>query len=136
MTRINPDEALFAGLVHDIGYFYLLSRTPRYPELEGHPEALDAILREWHPAIGQAVLHSFRLPEAIVEAVGEHEVAPPRTPPRTMAEVVRLAVLVAAAGNPARDRDAPADPFRDPLLDQALADGAEELRSLLAVFHA
>ena len=32
-ARLNPDEALFAGLVHDIGRFYLLSRAAAYPEL-------------------------------------------------------------------------------------------------------
>jgi HD-like signal output (HDOD) protein len=31
--RINPDEAMFAGLVHDIGVFYLLSRAANFPEL-------------------------------------------------------------------------------------------------------
>ncbi|MES1210467.1 MAG: hypothetical protein ABUS79_31390, partial [Pseudomonadota bacterium] len=32
--HVNPDEALFAGLVHDIGRFYLLSRAARYPGLD------------------------------------------------------------------------------------------------------
>lgn len=135
MTRFSPDEALFAGLVHDIGYFYLLSRTPRYPELAGHPEALDAILREWHPSIGQAVLHSYKLPDAVIEAVGEHESAPQRIPPRTMADVVRLAVLVAAPGNPTRDPALPAPALRDAQLDAALEAASEELNSLVSALQ-
>ena len=32
-TRINPDEALLAGLVHDLGAFYMIYRAAQYPEL-------------------------------------------------------------------------------------------------------
>jgi HD-like signal output (HDOD) protein len=37
LTRVNVDEALFAGLVHDIGVFYLLSRAVNFPELVAEP---------------------------------------------------------------------------------------------------
>ena len=30
---MDPDEALFAGLVHDLGHFYLMWRATRFPEL-------------------------------------------------------------------------------------------------------
>lgn len=130
LTRLSPDEALFAGLVHDIGYFYLLARAPKYPELEGHAQTLDAILREWHPSIGQAVLHAFHLPEAVMTAIAEHETAPPRMPPRTMAEVVRLATLSANATNPARDPDAPIAAIDDLELDEIIAASRDQLASL------
>ena len=40
MTTLNPDEAMFAGIVHDLGRFYLLSQAVDYPELLEHPAAL------------------------------------------------------------------------------------------------
>ena len=99
-SRLNPDEALFAGLVHDIGRFYLLSRASAYPELVDHPEELDALIHEWHPSIGQAVLHEFELSEATLRAVSEHEHHPAVYPPRQLVDVITLANRVALQSNP------------------------------------
>ena len=30
MTSLNPDEAMFAGIVHDLGRFYLLSQRNNF----------------------------------------------------------------------------------------------------------
>ena len=95
LSRINPDEALFAGLVHDIGHFYLLSQAKHYPELEQDPEELMHVLAEWHPSIGRAVLHEFQLSEGVLEAVAEHENGHYRMPLRTLPDLVTLANLVA-----------------------------------------
>ena len=136
LTRLSPDEALFAGLVHDIGYFYLLSRTGAYPELDGNEEALDEILRSWHPSIGQAVLHSFGLTPAVMEAVGEHENGPPKIPPRTMRDIVNLANVVADDTNPARDPDAPKADLDAPELASILEQSREKLGSLVSALQA
>ena len=100
LSRINPDEALFAGLVHDIGHFYLLSQAPHYPELEQDPDQLAQVLAEWHPSIGRAVLHEFHLSEGVLEAVAEHENGHYRMPLRSLADLVTLANLVCGATNP------------------------------------
>src|ERR1043165_4912394 len=55
----NPDEALFAGLVHDLGHFYLMWRATQFPELVSQPDEVRAILHEWHPGIGSALLQSL-----------------------------------------------------------------------------
>lgn len=73
MTRINPDEAMFAGLVHDIGVFYLLSRTVNFPALVADGHELQQLLVQWHDNIGHALLSAMGLPEAILTAVLEHE---------------------------------------------------------------
>src|SRR5688500_15893297 len=100
LSRINPDEALFAGLVHDIGHFYLLCKAQNYPELERDPGELQAILAEWHPSIGRAVLHEFQLPDGVLDAVAEHENAHYRMPLRTLPDLVTLSNLVCGATNP------------------------------------
>ncbi len=73
MTRINPDEAMFAGLVHDIGVFYLLSRAVNFPTLIADGHELQQLLVQWHDNIGHALLSAMGLPEAILTAVLEHE---------------------------------------------------------------
>src|SRR5439155_20366847 len=104
-TPINPHEAMFAGLFHDIGDVCLLSRTPAYPEMAGEDEVLDEVLREWHPSIGQAVMHSFALSDEIMDAIGEHETGALEIQPNTVAGIVRLANAIADESNPARTAD-------------------------------
>jgi putative nucleotidyltransferase with HDIG domain len=137
-SRLNPDEALFAGLVHDIGRFYLLSRATAYPELVDHPQELDALIHEWHGSIGQSVLHEFRLSEATLRAVSEHEAHNPAIPPRQLVDVVALANRVALHSNPPRypshvERDVPA--VDNPALMQSLADSADDIRALLVALR-
>ena len=133
MTRLNADEALFAGLVHDIGRFYLLSRAAAYPDLVSHPDELDALIHEWHPSIGQAVLHEFHLAEPALRAVAEHEHHAPSTPPRQLVDVITIANRAALQANPPRypahvERDVP--PL-DPGVVQLISESAEEIRTLL-----
>jgi HD-like signal output (HDOD) protein len=108
MTDINPDEALFAGLVHDIGKFYLLSRIARFAELRYDDEELDTLLQDWHASIGNAVLATMDVPPTTLAAVSEHELGEYCMPPRSMVDVVVLAnlaahALQAAPGSPAAD---------------------------------
>ena len=73
LTKINPDEAMFAGLVHDIGVFYLLSRAVEFPDLIADPAELNQLLAEWHAEIGHALLAAIGLPEALLIVVQNHE---------------------------------------------------------------
>jgi len=72
-TRINPDTALLAGLLHDIGKYYILSRAEDYPELIDSPEILEEVLDEWHTGIGKAILESWNLSAELCTVADEHE---------------------------------------------------------------
>jgi len=86
----NPDEALFAGLVHDLGHFYLMWRATQFPELTEQPEELRAIVHDWHPGIGSALLQSLDLPEGVSRACDEHELPPSVLPPGSLSELISL----------------------------------------------
>ena len=73
VARINGDEAMFTGLVHDLGVFYLMSRAANFPELVNDPVELHALLVGWHDNIGHALLSALGSPEQVVLAVQEHE---------------------------------------------------------------
>ncbi len=64
---LRPDEALLAGLLHNIGKVYIVARTPRDA---GRIRIDEAVLRDWHPGIGQALIENWKLPEQIAVAVG------------------------------------------------------------------
>ena len=72
-TRINPDEALLAGLVHDLGAFYLLYRAAQYPELRAQPESVKGLIIEWHENIGVTLLNALGMSEAVVAASTDHD---------------------------------------------------------------
>jgi putative nucleotidyltransferase with HDIG domain len=126
LTKLNPDEALFAGLVHDIGRFYLLSRAARHPELIEHRDELEAIVAEWHPSIGEAILEGQGLPELLVAAVANHELGEYRFPPKSLTDVVTLANLAVPYhhdGSGSLPQDSPVFPV--------LAQAAAEVQSLV-----
>jgi HD-like signal output (HDOD) protein len=65
--RVRPDEAMLAGLLHNIGMVYILARSPR----DSSPDSLQvSALRDWYPSIGQALIENWKLPEEIALAVG------------------------------------------------------------------
>ena len=71
--RLGTDEAMLAGLVHDIGKFYILTRIVDYPEFYEDPLTVNGILQDWHPAIGRAIIDTWGFSDAIAEAADEHE---------------------------------------------------------------
>lgn len=72
-TRINPDSGMMAGLVHDLGAFYMLYRAVQYPELRANPETVRQLIIEWHEGIGVSLLNALGMPEDIVEATIDHD---------------------------------------------------------------
>ena len=69
----NPDEAMLAGLLHNVGKFYILARAVRFPDLFSNEQEIKAQLKTWHTGIGSAIVESWGFLEQIVEAVDQHE---------------------------------------------------------------
>ncbi|QFY88450.1 HDOD domain-containing protein [Magnetovirga frankeli] len=95
--RFPPDMALLAGLIHDIGAFYLLYRASKYDELCKRPETVKYLIAQWHESMGHALLNALGLPEQLTEAIKEHDcpraVAPVQL--KTMADLVYVANILA-----------------------------------------
>lgn len=72
-TNRNADEALLTGLLHNVGKLYILTRMVNHPELFGHAETEQAIMRDWHAQVGASILENWQLPDEVSEAVREHE---------------------------------------------------------------
>lgn len=90
-SRTNPDEAMFTGLVHDIGIFYLLSRAANFPELIADKAELHALLEQWHDNIGHALLAALGQPEEVLKAVQEHETERDIREIRSLSDVLYVA---------------------------------------------
>lgn len=98
---VPPDDALLAGLLHDIGRFYILTRVRSFPELFADRDALGSLMHDWHAGVGRAIVDAWGFPESVAIAVDEHadlERDPSRRPDLT--DVVLVANVLANRGNP------------------------------------
>jgi len=95
IAKINGDEAMFTGLVHDLGVFYLMSRAANFPELIADRAELHALLVGWHDNIGHALLSALGSPEPVLLAVQEHETEREIVAVKTLSDVVYVANKIA-----------------------------------------
>lgn len=102
VTRQNPETAMFAGIVHDVGGFYLLSRAAEFPGL------LDGDMLDWctegRMLVGRAVLQTLGVPDAIREAVEGYWDGYLAIPPVSLADTLLLAEELAPVPSPLQDR--------------------------------
>ena len=96
LTRLNPEEAMLAGLIHDLGAFYMLYRATQYEELRHRPDSVRYLIIQWHESIGVSLLNAIGIPEEIVDATADHDqVRPTPSPIRSLPEVVYVANMLA-----------------------------------------
>ena len=70
---VMPDQAMLAGLIHDIGTLPILYRAEERDELLETPGLLDQLIARLHTRIGGAILKHWKFPEALVAVAAEHE---------------------------------------------------------------
>ncbi len=96
LTHINPDEAMLAGLVHDLGAFYLLYRFAQYEELRIRPESAKHLIAKWHESIGLTLLQTLGIPEEIALASADHDTFRPiPAAPSNLADIVYVSNMLA-----------------------------------------
>ena len=67
-TRIDPEEAMLAGLLHDIGVVPVLVQAEHHPKLFVEEQNLRHAVAELRADIGCAVLDNWAFPRAFVDA--------------------------------------------------------------------
>jgi HD-like signal output (HDOD) protein len=65
----NPDEALVAGLMHNIGSLYIAVRAHQHGAVLGADDAATRVLGNGHPRIAGAILGHWKFAPSIVSAV-------------------------------------------------------------------
>jgi putative nucleotidyltransferase with HDIG domain len=73
LTDVDPQSALLAGLVHDVGMLPLLDFATLNPELLADPPLLESLLDRLHPRLGARVLLGWRFPAPLITVVSQHE---------------------------------------------------------------
>ncbi|HET6720081.1 MAG TPA: HDOD domain-containing protein [Rhodocyclaceae bacterium] len=102
VTGKDPETALFCGLVHEIGGFYLLSRVEQYPALIlPQAEAADNVdLVSVTNTLSLAVLRNLGVPETVLDAVESYVEGYLASPPTTLADTLILADHTATFPSP------------------------------------
>nr|WP_315469333.1 HDOD domain-containing protein [uncultured Undibacterium sp.] len=113
VTKLNPDTAMFAGIVHEVGGFYLLSRAEEFPcllepdDLSGASD--DANFDELNETsqqdsqeaiIGRAVLKNLNLPSEVNDALEALWYGLRAMPPETLGDTLLLANELARTVSP------------------------------------
>lgn len=91
-TRISPDEAMLAAMLHDIGYLPILQRAAKQKDLVADEVKLQMLLRRYHAEVGAMVLKAWNFSDHFIEVVTQHE-----NVYRPVSADVRLVDLVIAA---------------------------------------
>lgn len=95
LGRISPDEAMLAGLVHNIGIFYLLYRAGNHLEYQDNEPLLLELLAAWHTSTAARLLEHLGLPATITEAVRDQRQPHPITAPSSISDILHIAVTLA-----------------------------------------
>jgi hypothetical protein len=138
VTHQDPETALFAGIIHEIGGFYMLSRAEEFPGL------LEGDFDDWvlggEVKVGRAVLGKLEVPASVIsvmETIWDGYLA---MPPVTMADTLLLAEELAPVSSPLYGLDNEVPDSRkkasiemeigEETLTRILQDSAEEIGSL------
>ena len=102
ITKLSADTALFAGLVHEIGGFYLLARSDDYPALLAVPSngSSDINIASVENTLSLAVLRNLGIPEAVLNAVEQFAEGELSAPPKSLGDTLLLAEYMAPVHSP------------------------------------
>lgn len=142
VTHQYPETALFAGLVHEVGGFYLISRAKDFPGLlEGDPG-------DWaehaEAEIGRAILTRLAVPDSVMQAIEAQWEGYLALPPVSLGDTLLLANELAPVTSPLYEvsgiRNAGSAPIIDSVVDEQtlssiLTESAAEVESLTAALR-
>jgi HDOD domain len=138
VTHQDPETALFAGIIHEIGGFYMLSRAEEFPGL------LEGDFDDWvlggEVKVGRAVLGKLKVPATVTSVMETFWDGFLAMPPVTLADTLLLAEELAPVPSPLYrlDSEVPDNQMRasiemeigEETLTRILNESAEEIGSL------
>lgn len=137
VTGVNPDTALFAGIVHEVGAFYLLARADEFPGL------LDDDADNWgalcEDVVSAEVMKKLSIPPAVSDAIADMRGGWLNMPPATLLDTLLMANQYAPVPSPLDSRREPLPPhgenaidfvFDETMLAEILEEAAETARAM------
>ncbi|MGR9013690.1 MAG: HDOD domain-containing protein [Gammaproteobacteria bacterium] len=72
VPHLNAEEAMLAGLIHQIGKLPILVLAENIPEFRDSPSRMGNLLEKAHPAVGKLIMDSWDFPEELKPVVSEY----------------------------------------------------------------
>ncbi len=72
VPHLNPDEAMLAGLIHQIGKLPILILVEELPEFSESPSRLNKLLEKAHPPIGKIIMDTWDFPDELKLVASEY----------------------------------------------------------------
>ena len=140
VTFVDPDTALFSGILHEVAGFYLIARAA------GQPELLSGDMGDWQGegemVVGTSLLRILEVPDLVATAINDFWQGYLAMPPATLGDTLLLAEELAPVPSPLYwqpESAAGEEPSKteieiaidDETLSSILAESAEEVQSLI-----
>lgn len=121
VTGFNPDTALFAAIIHEVGGFYLLSRAGEFPGLlDADPENWATLCEE---VVSREVIRKLAVPDEVAAAIAGLRAGMLDMPPTSLLDTLLLANQYAPVPSPLDSRSANAPRDVDSLTDLVFDEG-------------
>ena len=140
VTHVDPDTALFTGIIHEVGAFYMLAQADAYPGImQGEPEDW---VEHGEMQIGRGVLRKLVVPEAVMASVEAMWEGLRALPPENLGDTLLLANDLAPVPSPMHQRPGATTvagartidfAIGEGTLDDILRESANDVKSLFAV---
>ncbi|MCP4129300.1 MAG: HDOD domain-containing protein [Gammaproteobacteria bacterium] len=66
LSHLDKEQAMLAGLIHNIGCLPILTLAESYPDLIGDETRLDALIEKLNPIIGKQILEAWDFSDAMI----------------------------------------------------------------------
>lgn len=71
-TKLKPDQAMLAGLVHNIGALPILTRSEEIPALIQDEEVFKSLLERLSGPVGTSIMESWHFPDDLTKVANAH----------------------------------------------------------------
>ncbi len=73
LPHLDKEQAMLAGLIHNIGSLPILTWADSYPELMDNEAELDKLVEELTPTIGTQILELWGFPDTLIKVAAESQ---------------------------------------------------------------
>ncbi len=99
VPHLSADEAMLAGLIHQIGKLPILTLVEKIPEFKDSPSRLDKLLDKAHPHVGKIIMDTWNFPQELKCVASEYvDFQRDHEGPADYVDLVQVAFLQSIAG--------------------------------------
>lgn len=96
---VKSDEAMLAGLIHNIGALPVMMRADERPELLENLDVLDKLVERLSSPVGKKILETWLFPQSLIDVAAEYgNLSRDKQPEADMVDVVQVALLQSFMG--------------------------------------